>query len=182
MIAPDVVERMQTLVEEGKVDQAIESYRNSPVLAGRILSRGLEEYRYTSADIETSLQEAGERGLQVLPNNLAVLTLVAKVAPLLGLFGTVVGMIIGFEELAQSGVGKEKLADAIRLALMTTAGGLFVAIPTVVANTFFRSRIRRLQAEFEEILIDFVKTVRKAKTPKISEEENTPNTVENVSV
>lgn len=160
LIDPAIVDDIQRHIEQGKMEVAIRRHKHSPVLIGRILSEGLEEYASTSADIETSLIEAGERGLPVLFNNLAVLGLVAKVAPLLGLLGTVLGMIMGFEELEQAGVGKENLAHAIRVALFTTAAGLIIAIPTVVANAYFRSGIRRVTAEFEEIFIDIIKTVK----------------------
>ena len=160
LISSKLVEGVQKQIEEGDFDEAINRHRNSPILVGRVLSRALEEYVYTSADIETSLLESGERQLQVLNNNLSILSLVAKIAPLLGLLGTVVGMIAGFEQLSYTGVGKEQLAGAIGVALITTATGLTIAIPTLVAMTYFRSRIRRLQAEFEEIFIDIVKTVK----------------------
>ena len=83
-------------------------------------------------------------------------------APLLGLLGTVIGMIAGFGTLEIAGVGKEELAKAIRMALITTASGLAIAIPTIIASTYFRSRIRRITAEFEEIFIDLIKTVKAA--------------------
>ena len=162
LIDTKVVEDIQTHVEQGKIDMAIARHHGSPSLIGRILSKGLDEYTNTSADIETSLVEAGERGLQVLNNNLSVLGLIARVAPLLGLLGTVIGMIAGFGTLEIAGVGKEELAKAIRMALITTASGLAIAIPTIIASTYFRSRIRRITAEFEEIFIDLIKTVKAA--------------------
>jgi biopolymer transport protein ExbB len=174
LIQRDIVDRVQDYIERGKVAGAISEYRESKVLLGRILSHGLEQYESTRTDIETSLFEAGNRGLQVLHNNLSILNLIAKVAPLLGLLGTVIGMILGFEVLEQDGVSKAKLAGAIRVALITTAAGLFVAIPTVVAAAYFRSRIRGLQAEFEEIFIDIINSVKKAGSPKMDE----PGTVE----
>lgn len=166
VIDPAVVEDIQANIEKGQLDQAISRHAHNPVLVARILTRGLEEYRSTSADIETSLTEAGERGLQILYNNLAVLNLIAKVAPLLGLLGTVLGMIMGFEVLEAKGVGKEELAHAIRIALITTAAGLFIAIPTVVGAAWVRSQIRRLLAEFEEIFIDVIKSVKSSPVAK----------------
>lgn len=168
LIDPAIVEEVQGAVEKGRVGEAIARHRDSPVLVGRILSKGLEEYEATSADIETSLFEAGNRGLQVLNNNLGLLSLVARVAPLIGLLGTVLGMIMGFEVLEKAGVRKESLAHAIRVALITTATGLAIAIPTIIALAYFRSRIRALQAEFEEILIDVISTVKQAGTPRLS--------------
>lgn len=172
LMSSNVVEEVQSQIEKGDFDGAINRNRYCPILVGRILSRALEEYAYTSADIETSLLESGERQLQVLNNNMSILSLVAKIAPLLGLLGTVVGMIAGFEQLSYTGVGKEQLAAAIGVALITTATGLTIAIPTLVAITYFRSRIRRLQAEFEEIFIDIVKTVKSQ--PSALDKETNP--------
>lgn len=160
LIDPAVVDDIQRHIEQGKIDVAIKRHLPCPVLIGRILSEGLDDFTSTSADIETSLTEAGERGLHGLHNNLPVLTMISKIAPLLGLLGTVAGMIMGFEELERVGVGKENLAHAIRVALVATAAGLTIAIPTVVAQTYFRGAIRRLTAEFEEILNDIIKTVK----------------------
>lgn len=162
LIDPAVVEDIQDHIEQGKIEQAINRHRNSPSLVGRILVKGLEEYVNTSADIETSMSEAAARGLPVLQNNLAILNVVAKVAPLLGLLGTVQGMIMGFENLERQGVAKEALAKAISVALITTFAGLSIAIPTVVATAYFRARIRRLQSEFEEIIIAVIKSVKSA--------------------
>lgn len=175
IIDPRVVEDIQMHLEQGKIDLAVQRHEFSPSLTGRILSKGLKEHQHTSADIETAMLEAGERHLPVLQNNLSVLALIAKVAPLLGLLGTVLGMIIGFAELEKEGVGKEALAGAIRLALMTTAFGLLVAIPAIVALSWFRSKIRRIHAELEEIFIDVIKTVKTSSvsTPQASPEEVT---------
>ncbi|MDP7249199.1 MAG: MotA/TolQ/ExbB proton channel family protein [Planctomycetota bacterium] len=174
LIDAGVVEDIQAHIEEGKAEMAVARHHTSPSLAGRVLSRGLEEYLNTSADIETSLVESGERGLQVLNNNMSVLSLIARIAPLIGLLGTVIGMILGFDALEEAGVGKEELASAIKVALLTTATGLIVAIPTIIASTYFRSKIRRIQAEFEEIFIDVIKTVKAApvaEKKEASEEE-----------
>ena len=171
LLDPNTVEKIQTHIESGQYEQAIGVGNSSKPLVGRILSRGLEEFVNTSADIETSLVEAGERGLQVLHNNLSVLALISRIAPLLGLLGTVLGMIKGFAALEAVGVGKEELAGAIKIALITTASGLIIAIPSIVANTYFGSRIRRLIAEFEEIFIDIIKTVKNAPSPGAVSEE-----------
>ena len=160
LIDPAIVDDIQKQIELGTVERALDRYQRGSALVGRILTRGIEEYRNTSADIETALVEAGERGLHILHNNMAILNLIARIAPLLGLLGTVLGMINGFKALSQAGVGKEQLAVAISVALITTATGLIIAIPTLIAATYFRTRIQRIQAEFEEIFIDVIKSVK----------------------
>lgn len=166
VIDPGVVDDFQNKIEEGKVEQAIAIHEKCSSLVGRVLSKALNEYTSTAADIETSLTEAGTRGLQVLWKNLSVLTTVAKVSTLLGLLGTVQGMIMGFEELEKAGVGKEALAHAIRVALITTFAGLLIAIPMIIASAYFQSRIRRLVAEVEEVFIDIIKTVKRVHLAK----------------
>lgn len=165
LIDPKVVEEIQTQIEQGQYARALELGRTSPTLAARILAKALDDFVNTPVTIETALSEVSERELPVLSNNLSILSLIARVATLLGLQGTVLGMIMGFERLCQAGVGKEQLAEAIYVALITTAAGLFVAIPTVVAYGYFRSRIRRIQAEFDEIFTAIVKTVRISPQP-----------------
>ncbi|MDA1017940.1 MAG: MotA/TolQ/ExbB proton channel family protein [Planctomycetota bacterium] len=171
LIDARVVEDIQAHIEQGKAEMAVARHHSSPSLVGRILSKALDEYLNTSADIETSLVESGERGLQALNNNLSVLNVVTRVAPLLGLLGTVLGMIAGFSALELAGVGKEVLAKSIRMALITTATGLAIAIPAIIASTYFRSRVRRLTAEFEEVFIDVIKTVKAANA---DDSESTP--------
>jgi biopolymer transport protein ExbB len=160
LIDPAVVDDIQSHVEQGNLEMAASRHHSSPVLVGRILSKGLEDHAKNGTDIDTALLEAADRRLHVLHANLSVLNMIAKIAPLIGLIGTVQGMIMGFEELEHGNIDKGALAHAIRIALITTFAGLFIAIPTLVAISFFRSKIRRLQAEFEEVLTDVAKSVR----------------------
>jgi biopolymer transport protein ExbB len=131
-----------------------------PVLVGVVLAKGVDEFRYTEADLETAFQGAAERQLRVLWHNMGALNTIARVATLLGLLGTVIGMVLGFEELTKAGVAKEKLAEAIGIALITTVGGLCVAIPTIICESWIKAKIRVLLTEFEEILLEVVKAAR----------------------
>ena len=83
--------------------------------------------------------------IPLLERNLYILTTAATVAPLLGLLGTVLGMIKTFQAASMSGLGNpQMLAEGISEALYNTAGGLLVAIPCIIANNHFRSRVERL--------------------------------------
>lgn len=160
LISFPLVETVQSNLESGKMEEAMQSCSGKEPLVASVLESALKEYSTTETDIETAFQESGQRGLQVLWNNLAVLSTVARIAPLMGLLGTVCGMIGAFEVLSVAGVGKEEMADQIRIALITTASGLIVAIPTVVAEAFFRSKIRKVLALFDDIFINVMKSVR----------------------
>jgi biopolymer transport protein ExbB len=160
LIDDDLVHQIRAALGRGDLAGAERTAAASPVLVGRVLARGLDEYRYTEADIETALQGAAERQLQVLWRYMGALNTIARVGTMLGLLGTVVGMVLGFEELTQGGVAKEKLAAAIGVALITTVGGLCVAIPAIIGESVLKGKIKHLTMEFEEVLLESVKAAR----------------------
>lgn len=162
LIELPLVEAVQGHVEKGRFEEAAAASAGKKILVARVLHAAIKEFTSTEADMETALQESGQRELQVLWNNLAVLSTIARVAPLMGLLGTVFGMIGAFEVLSEASAGKEEMAHHIRIALITTATGLIIAIPTVIADAYFRSAIRKILALFEEIFIDFAKSAKMA--------------------
>ncbi|GMV79524.1 MAG: flagellar motor protein MotA [Planctomycetota bacterium] len=160
LIDDDLVRKVRAALGKGDLAGAEKAALERPVLVGVVLAKGIDEFRYTEADLETSLQAAAERNLQVLWNNMGALNTLARVATMLGLLGTVVGMVAGFEELTKAGVAKEKLASAIGVALITTVGGLCVAIPAVIGESALKSKIRKLTIEIEEILLETIKAAK----------------------
>ncbi|MCE9616429.1 MAG: MotA/TolQ/ExbB proton channel family protein [Lentisphaerae bacterium] len=155
-----VMEPVRQKLAAGDVAGALATVQPGASVLDVILADGLDEHLHARADIDSALQGAAERRLHPLWDNMLSLNTIARVATMLGLFGTVVGMVQGFEQLSQAGVAKEKLAEAIGIALITTVGGLMVAIPAVIAESAFRSRIRDLMLEFEEILVTVVRSAR----------------------
>jgi biopolymer transport protein ExbB len=128
----------------------------------RILGAGLARASGPYVEAERAAEDAGRREVKRLCVNLRPLVVVAMIAPLLGLLGTVWGMIQAFTAIANTdGLGKpEVLAGGISQALITTAAGLAVAIPTQALYYYFRARIDRFarlaedaQLELGEILL-----------------------------
>lgn len=123
----------------------------------RVLGTGLRRWNDSTVEIEKAVEDAGMREVKRLSANLRPLVVVGMIAPLLGLLGTVWGMIQAFSNIAmQEGLGKpELLASGISQALITTAAGLTVAIPTQAAYYWYKSRIdgfvRRAEDVFEEL-------------------------------
>ncbi|MCL4157087.1 UNVERIFIED_CONTAM: hypothetical protein GTU68_055810 [Idotea baltica] len=111
----------------------------------RILGAGLGRSKGTHEESEKAAEDAGRRELTRLASGLRPLVVVATIAPLLGLLGTVWGMIEAFANIAsKDGLGRpELLAGGISQALVTTAAGLAVAIPTQAFYYYFRGRIDR---------------------------------------
>lgn len=127
--------------------QVCEDYRG-PVAS--ILKAGLLKYGQPRDDVEKTIENAALYEMGRLEKNLVWLASIANVAPLLGFFGTVAGMIKSFDALAEAGLSNPGLvASGISEALITTAAGLFVAIPAQLAYNFFMSRINKFVRDIE---------------------------------
>lgn len=120
------------------------------VLAKR-LKRQYGDHDTARSDLEDMLAVTANAQIKDLQSGFRVLDTIAQLAPLIGLFGTVLGMITAFQALQQSGnsVDPSILAGGIWVALLTTAVGLAVAMPTSIALTYFESRVERHQLAIE---------------------------------
>lgn len=149
----DVLQEVETLARSGKLDEAIRVAADTPGPVAAILYSGLRrvQERQTGADIEKAIQTTGVIELGFLERGLAVLATISNVAPLLGFLGTVAGMISAFGAIAEAGqVDATLVASGIKIALITTATGLIIAIPVNIAYNFFVTRIDMLIMEMEE--------------------------------
>jgi len=108
--------------------------------------------RNSSREItKESIEDTGRHVTQLLERNLNTLGTIAAISPLIGLLGTVIGMIKVFAVITLEGVGNpETLAGGISEALITTAAGLVVAIPSVIFYRYFRGKINQLVVSMEE--------------------------------
>ena len=148
-----VLEQVEALARGGKLDQAIRVAADTPGPVAAILYSGLRRVseRQSGADIEKAVQTTGVIELGFLERGLAVLATISNVAPLLGFLGTVAGMISAFGAIAEAGqVDAALVASGIKIALITTATGLIIAVPVNVAYNFFVTRIDKLIMEMEE--------------------------------
>lgn len=160
-----LLQDVKALIGEGRVENAVETCDRSGSPFGRILHACLSRADASGYEMESALEEAGSRVLYDLRRNARPLGIIADVSPLLGLMGTVLGMIKAFEVVARTGaLGKaELLAQGIAEALLTTAFGLAVAVPAMVLYHFFRSRADGLLREMEDACLDIVNDLRKNK-------------------
>jgi biopolymer transport protein ExbB len=148
-----VLEQVEALARGGKLDQAIRVAADTPGPVAAILYTGLRRVRdrQSGADIEKAVHTTGIIELGFLERGLAVLATISNVAPLLGFLGTVAGMISAFGAIAEAGqVDAALVASGIKIALITTATGLIIAVPVNVAYNFFVTRIDKLIMEMEE--------------------------------
>jgi len=128
----------------------------------RILRVGLARQGDPHLEVEKAVEDTGAREVKRLSANLRPLVVVGMIAPLLGLLGTVWGMIEAFSNIAtQEGLGKpELLASGISQALVTTAAGLAVAIPAQAAYFYYKSRIDKFVRRTEELYAELTDALR----------------------
>lgn len=157
------VKRFFALMEEGNLDPkvAIKLCEENGSPLALVLANGLRKWGKSSVEVEQAIIDGGERQVSQLRKHIRILNGVATVAPLLGLLGTVVGMIHSFNEIGQkSAMGKsEQLATGIGLSLLTTAAGLAIAIPALIMYMYFSGRVDALVIEMDGMaqrLVDLV--------------------------
>lgn len=144
---------VQGALAGGNVPGARELVSGRGSALARMLSAGLERWEDGRSELAMALEEAGQREVDELHLHLPALQGIASIAPLLGLLGTVVGMIQAFYTIAKERIvgNPELFAEPIGMALVTTAAGLTVAIPALVLYYWFRGRIRRLANSLDDI-------------------------------
>jgi len=142
-------------LEENELDQheALARCRENRSPVARVFAAGVMKWGRTSVEVEQSILDTGERVANGLRRYLRLFNGIATVSPLLGLLGTVVGMIRAFNSIATSdAMGRpELLASGISQALLTTAAGLTVAIPAIIAFLFFSSRVDGLVMDIDTL-------------------------------
>lgn len=136
--------------------EKLKELRRSSAL-GRILAAGLSNSRHGREVMKDSIEEAASQVIHEMERFLTILGTVATVSPLLGLLGTVFGMITVFNEIMLQGTGNAGvLAGGISQALITTAAGLCVAIPAMISHRFFLRRMDTLVVTMEQEAIKLV--------------------------
>jgi biopolymer transport protein ExbB len=156
---PDAItDRVREYVRNGDVDGAITYCERKDVPITRILQQGLERLGRPISEIQDAVQAAGKHESFELEKRTNLLASIAGIAPMLGFFGTVVGMIRAFQQIQnlQGNVNPSVLAGGIWEALVTTAAGLLVGILALFAYNFLIGRIRRLTNDMERSATDFI--------------------------
>lgn len=155
IVPPGLVDVTSRTVTEGRITEAVAVCEGNPSPFSRILLAGLSLTGRSRGVIQGAMEEQGRREVAQLERFVGVTGTIAAISPLLGLLGTVSGMITVFQQVVQevavSGqVNPGSLANGIWEALITTAAGLTVAIPAFVGHRYLLSRVDRFASELEE--------------------------------
>ncbi len=146
-----LVHEVETLIRDKRLEEALVVCQRTGTPLARIFIRALRVAGRPRDQIKVAVEEVGSREAAPLERYLGLLGTIATISPLLGLLGTVTGMIEAFNVLAVQGVGTPAtLGGGISKALITTVGGLVVAIPTILMHKYLTSRVDRIVLEMEE--------------------------------
>ena len=163
LISPhDLSRNIEALLQTNQLtrDKIAEIQSSSPL--GKILAAGLVNLDQSTTAIRAAVEEAGRHAVHDLERYLNALGTIASITPLLGLLGTVIGMIKVFATITAVGVGNpQALAGGISEALITTATGLSVGIPSLLFHRYFKSRVIELTVEMEQQSLRMLDVIRK---------------------
>lgn len=168
----ELCESLEELVHQGRLEEAAQLCRDPTwnSLVAHVVLAGLARYQASEfgfAEYRAAVEEAGEEETARLYRKTEVLGVIGAVTPMLGLTGTVLGMIKAFNKIAATGgmARPEELADGISQALVTTLMGLLVAIPAMIAFSYFRNRIDSLVAEAGKRVEQILMPLGRARRP-----------------
>jgi len=159
IIRPGFLAGLKSVFRHTKDDRAtgMEYCRTHDCPIARVVAAGIGKFHKGDKAVEDAIEDAGAGEVTKLRRNLRMLYAVAAVAPMLGLLGTVWGMIEAFQIASAKGLGRpELLATGIYKALVTTFAGLTVAIPALIFYYYFLGKIDQLVSEMNDVSIEFV--------------------------
>jgi biopolymer transport protein ExbB len=157
-----------SLLEKGHTDRAIEECGKTEHPIGRVLAAGLAHRGSEAVEIERHMEHIGNEEVALLEKNMHVFLVIVGVEPMLGFLGTIIGLIGAFMawEAAGAAVTVEKLAGGIYQAMITTAGGLSVAIPYYIIYSIYMNRINGIARDmnhYGEKLVHVLKDISSRK-------------------
>jgi biopolymer transport protein ExbB len=162
IINPAVIQGIEEMLLEDKIPEATAYCKQNSLPMTRIILAGILNYERSEAELKEILEDASRQELPGIRRHLTALGTIASASPLLGLLGTVIGMISVFATLStEANVNPGMLAGGISEALITTACGLVIAMPTLIFHNFFRTRVQSLIIEMEKISLRMVAILKR---------------------
>ncbi|MGM0568464.1 MAG: MotA/TolQ/ExbB proton channel family protein [Elusimicrobiota bacterium] len=143
-ISNKLFSQFMRLIKENEYKKAFDMAAGSKLLVAEIMKTGIQHFNLSRSDAETAMMAVKEKMHELLRKRLVVFGTLSFVSPLLGLLGTVLGIMSAFQDVAISGSGGPTIiAAGVSEALITTVAGIAVAIPAAIIYNFFTMRTRR---------------------------------------
>lgn len=159
IVPPKLLDEVVQELEKRGVSQQMLTKMSEGSPLGKVFAAGLKNIKSAPEVMKESVEEAGRSAAHELERFLTTLGTIASISPLLGLFGTVIGMIEIFGSQNAGGAAPAELAHGISVALYNTAFGLIVAVPSMIAYRHFRAQVDSLTIEMEQQAIKLVEVV-----------------------
>jgi biopolymer transport protein ExbB len=155
--------RVKTAVEKGHFDEALAICDTVEAPLGGLIRAGIENRALPDADLKEAVRDAALRELPQIEHSIQAVNVIAGISPLIGLLGTVSGIINSFSVLGQFGSATDPsvLAKGISEALLTTAGGIIIAVPAMVAYAWLSGKANAVIGRLEGQANDLVRIVRR---------------------
>jgi len=168
LIPETFLNKIIPLIELKKYEEANILCTNQKNLISEIVTIALKRRDHDKVVIEEAMQDKGRRSLSVIWQRLSYLADVAAISPMVGLLGTVLGMIQAFNVIAfqAGGVKPILLASGISKAMVTTAAGLILAIPAMIFYSYFRGKVQSVTFRFEHISSEILELLTEGKVTK----------------
>jgi len=150
----DFMNNIEITIRRNRIAEAIKICEKTPGPIAHIIKAGVLKHDRSRQEIRESIEDAGHQEVPRLEKHISLLATIGHVSPLLGLLGTVIGMVRAFQIIQEKSISLNPvspgdLAGGISEALLTTAAGLIVAIPTIVAYNYLVSKVEEFVLEME---------------------------------
>ena len=160
IVAPsDLLPEVQKLLNQGTIKKDVIAKIKEHSLLGEIFASALNNSNSSAAHIKEAIEESGRSVNYKLEKYLSILGTISALAPLLGLLGTVIGMVDLFSSFTSSGHDVAIFARGISVALYNTATGIIVAVPAMIFYRYFRSRVEDLIFDMEQQAIKLIESM-----------------------
>lgn len=161
---PETIDEVEELLSEGNYQEALDLCEAEPGFFTNVCAAGIRKIGHNFATLEKSIEEMEDEEAIKLQQKIGWLSLIAGIGPMMGLFGTVTGMVGAFATIAdaEGGVEPADFAGDISMALMTTVLGLTVAIPTTAFYAFFKNKVTIIALEVSAIVEEMFERFRPA--------------------
>jgi biopolymer transport protein ExbB len=166
LIPSRFISRIYKVLENSKPDVALSLCESRPGPLTNILKTGIINRDLDQKELETIVEFAAKPERKQLEKYLRILEFIGQVAVLIGLLGTVLGLFMSFTAVFKSGSGPDttmRIANGVSVALLTTVAGLAVAIPSMIAHTYFISKVDSILSDMSRHTISIVKFLTKGK-------------------
>ncbi|MEE9311633.1 MAG: MotA/TolQ/ExbB proton channel family protein [Planctomycetota bacterium] len=162
IVGPESIAALQNYIDEGDLESALQYCESAPNYLTRIVGAGLDRMRFGPESVKDAAISMAEAEQGKLEYHISPIALCASVGPLMGLFGTVTGMVMAFAQIENAPGGQvnpKLVAGGIALALLSTVLGLLIAIPGLAFYWYFKNKVQSIGVDINLVVDEMIETI-----------------------